>query len=66
MHAGKTRSTLAADAPAPCIARWSATMVLAMQDKQTLVFHEEEFQLPVLFQCQDTIDSEILIYFDVS
>ena len=38
---------MTADALAPRVARASAAMVLTMEDKQILVFHEEGFQLPV-------------------
>ena len=41
-----------ADALAPCVARSSAAMVLAMRNGQVLVFHEEGFQLPVSCQCR--------------
>ena len=37
---------MAVDALAHCIARISATIVLTYQDKQVLVFTDEEFQLP--------------------
>ena len=36
---------------APCITMSSATMVLAVQDKQVLVFNEKGFQLYVTSQC---------------
>ena len=49
---------MAADAPAPCIARSSADMVLiTMYDKQVLAFHEEGFQLSVLSEYQDIIEN---------
>ena len=38
---------MTADALSPRIARASAAMVLSMEDKQILVFHEKWFQLPV-------------------
>ena len=38
---------MGADAVAPCVARSSAAMVLAMQDNQVLVFQVEGFQLLV-------------------
>ena len=44
---GNLVNTIAADGLAPWVARPSAAMVLNMQDKQVLVFHEEGFQLPV-------------------
>ena len=37
--------TMTADGPAPCVAGSSAAMLLTMQDKEVLVFHEEGFQL---------------------
>ena len=36
-------------------AKASATMVLTMEDKCVLVFHQEGFHLPVLFQCYEMI-----------
>ena len=42
---------MAADALTPCIIRTSAAIVLTVQDKQNLVFHEEGFQLPILSPC---------------
>ena len=38
-------NTMAADALAMQVARASAAMVLTMSYKQTLVFHEENFQI---------------------
>ena len=43
--------TFAAYALAPHVARPSTAMVLTMQHKQVLFFHEEIFQLPVLPDC---------------
>ena len=40
---------MTADALAPCFARSSAAMILAMWNR--LAFHEEGFQLPVSCQC---------------
>ena len=42
--------SMAADAPAPCVTRASATIVLTMQDKRVLVFYKEKFQLPAPYQ----------------
>ena len=39
-------TTMDTDALSPCVARTSATMVLAMQDDRSLVFREEGFRLP--------------------
>ena len=48
---------MAADAQAPCIGSPSAAVVLTMHDKQVLVFHEEELQLPVPFSCWEIIQT---------
>ena len=48
---------MAADGKALCIARSSAAMVLTAQDKQTFVFHEEWFTLPVPSQCPEITGS---------
>ena len=50
-------NNLAADILAPCIARPSTAMVLTMHVKQVLVSHKEGFQLPILFQCSETIEN---------
>ena len=50
-------NTIAADGLAPWVARPSAAMVLNMQDKQVLVFHEEGFQLPVSSQWWEIIEN---------
>ena len=42
---------MAADALAPGIIKTSSAMVLTMQHNQTLVLHEEGFQLPALSLC---------------
>ena len=39
------------DALAPCITRSSAATILAMWNRQVLVFHEGGFQLPVSYRC---------------
>ena len=49
----KPINTMAADALVMEGTRSSATVVLNMLDKQVLVFHQEEFQLPVPSQCRD-------------
>ena len=42
---------MVADALAPCVARTSAAMIMITQNRQVLVLLEEEFQLPVSYQC---------------
>ena len=37
-------------------------MVLIMQDKQTLVFHEEEVELPVPYQCLEMMKNTNIHY----
>ena len=55
---------MAADAPTPCVTRPSATVALAMQDKQVLVFHGERFQLHVPSQCWEMIENaNTFLYF---
>ena len=44
-------NTMATDASAPCVARTWAAMVLTIQDKLVLSFHEEDFQPPVPSRC---------------
>ena len=44
-------NTMATDAMAPCVTRSSATTVLTLQCKCSLVFYKEEFQLPASSQC---------------
>ena len=44
---------MAADALAPCVPRPSAAMVLNMQSKQVVVFHEAKFQTPVPSPCYE-------------
>ena len=39
-------NTMATDDLVPCVARAPATMVLSVQDKRVLAFHEEGFRLP--------------------
>ena len=38
-------NTMADDALAPCVPKTSAVMVLALQIKQVIFFHEQRFQL---------------------
>ena len=40
---------MVADDLAPCVARPSAAMVLTLYDKEVIVCHKEEFQLPVTY-----------------
>ena len=47
----KLVNTMAAVAPATCIARSPVTMIQTMQDQQVIVFQVEGFQLPVPSQC---------------
>ena len=42
---------MAADVLAPCVARTSKNIVLIMQDKQVLIFHDAGFKAPVPFHC---------------
>ena len=52
-------NTMTADALAPCVARSLTAMALNWlfrPSKQAWIFHNEIFQLPVLSQCQDTIE----------
>ena len=51
---------MAADVLAPCRARSSAAMVLAMLDKQVLVFDDEGSKPPVLSQCYESIENTIV------
>ena len=46
---------MAADALAPFITRSSAIIILTMQDKWVLVFHEEEFQVHLPSECWEII-----------
>ena len=49
----KQINTIAADALDPYITMTSAAMVLMVQDKQIIVFLDERFQLPALFQLSE-------------
>ena len=40
-----------ADALAPSVSRSSAAMVLIVHDNRVISFHEEGFQVPMLYQC---------------
>ena len=44
-------STVAPDALAPGVTKSPATLVLTLQNKLVLVFHDEVFQLPSISQC---------------
>ena len=49
--------------PGSCVARSSAAILLTVQDKQIIVFHEERFQQSAPSQCWKIIDTKIQIYF---
>ena len=49
--------TMAADALAPCVARSPAARVLTSQDEWELVFHNEEFHVPVASQFWEMIEN---------
>ena len=54
-------NTVAADDLAPGVPRLSVTMLLTMQDKGVLVFHEEGFQIPAPSQHWETIKNANMI-----
>ena len=56
-------NTIAADASAPYVARPSATMILTLQDKPTLGFHEEISQIIAPSHCRQFIKMKMLLYF---
>ena len=41
-------NVMGADGMAPCVTRSSAPMMLIMQNREALVYHEKEFQLLIL------------------
>ena len=47
--------TMAAYALVPCVARPSTTMAMTIQNRRVLISHEEEFHLPVLPHCLQTL-----------
>ena len=47
---------MTADSLAPCVTRPSAAMVLSVQDKCVLVFHEEGFQIHATSHCREMIE----------
>ena len=47
---------MATDALPPCLAKWSAIMILNVHDKQVLVFYKIGFQLPEPVQCWEILE----------
>ena len=54
---------MTADAMAPCVARASAVMMLTLQDKRTLVFNEEGFQMPTPSQGWEMLENGNIFLF---
>ena len=57
-------NAMAVDALAPCIPISSSAMVLAMLNKQFLVFYKGLFQLPLQIESWESVENVILCFFN--
>ena len=59
-------NTMAADDPAPCVARPSAAVLLILHDKHAFVFCNEQFHVTMPSKCCEMIVDTNIHFFSVS